>query len=133
MNPLNEVYDGEQVRGPGELVTQCAVRLAAELDGLKNAGSCLRVLDGLARLDSELVAPVLRIAIVLCRGTRAQDGRGRSAELEAARALAARFGAKLYCACGRDWIGDDGRCPRCADDPQWLQDAYRVRSPEPPP
>jgi hypothetical protein len=36
--------------------------------------------------------------------------------LAVARALASLFGARLFCACGRDWISDDGICPRCAQD-----------------
>lgn len=36
--------------------------------------------------------------------------------LAVARALAALYGARLFCHCGRDWIGGDGSCARCAED-----------------
>ena len=40
--------------------------------------------------------------------------------LALARELAARFGAYLFCQCGREKIGDDGTCPRCAEDERSL-------------
>ena len=40
----------------------------------------------------------------------------RDPVLALARSLAALYGASLFCHCGRDWIGDDGTCPRCAQE-----------------
>ena len=40
----------------------------------------------------------------------------RDPVLAVARALAALYGARLFCHCGREWIGDDGTCPRCAKE-----------------
>jgi hypothetical protein len=33
-----------------------------------------------------------------------------------ARSLAARFGADLFCKCGRAYLDDAGTCPRCAEE-----------------
>jgi len=41
---------------------------------------------------------------------------GLDGDLPLTRYLADRFGADLVCKCGRAKIGDDGRCPRCADE-----------------
>ncbi len=40
----------------------------------------------------------------------------RDPVLAVARALASLYGARLFCHCGREWIGDDGQCQRCAED-----------------
>jgi hypothetical protein len=106
-------------------------RLVTELERLADrsrgrdpeaAAAAESYLDLLCRLgtidgEEEIVHAVTR-AVETFDEARRETGAAqvRVTDLRAARSLAAQFGAYLFCQCGREKIGDDGTCPRCAEE-----------------